>query len=159
MIHIITGNGPGKTTRALGLALRSVGRGLQVKFIMFMKGQETGELFSSPFAIEQYGSSSFVFEPSDEHRANASKALKAALRAVKKEGIVIVDEVFDALTAELVTVDEIIELISSKSDDVELILTGRYAPKELYDLADYVTEIQCVKHPYPVSLARVGIEY
>lgn len=166
-IHIYTGNGKGKTTAALGLSLRAVCSGKKVYFGQFVKGMEYSELkapeYLPGFEIRQFGRDCFIFnDPTDEDRAAAREGLEIC-RQVLKEGrhdIVVLDELNIALYYKLFSVEEAIELIKSKADHQELIITGRYAPPELLEIADLVTEIKEIKHYYQKELpARQGIEF
>jgi cob(I)alamin adenosyltransferase len=166
-IHIYTGNGKGKTTAALGLSLRAVCSGKKVYFGQFVKGMEYSELkapeYLPGFEIRQFGRDCFIFnDPTDEDRAAARKGLEIC-RQVIEEGrhdIVVLDELNIALHYKLFSVEEAIELVKSKKDHQELIITGRYAPQELLDLADLVTEMKEIKHYYKKDLeARKGIEF
>ena len=167
--QLYTGDGKGKTTASLGLALRATGSGLKTMIIQFMKGQHYSELdavkkLNGLITIEQYGSKKFC-RPDDEnfqeHYDLARKGLKRAYEVMEDEetSIVILDEIVTSLVFELVTIDEIKDLISKKPQDKELILTGRGAPQELIDVCDLVTEMKEIKHYYKQGVdARIGIE-
>jgi cob(I)alamin adenosyltransferase len=169
LVQVYTGDGKGKTTAAIGLAMRALGNGLKVYMIQFMKGQifygelKIAEMHSPDFVIKQCGRSDFVNPRNPE--AIDIKLAEEALEHAKKivsEGsydIVILDEVNVALKFGLIKLEGLIELIKTKPAHVELILTGRYAQKEVIDLADLVTEMRAVKHYYDKGVqARVGIE-
>lgn len=168
-VHIYTGNCKGKTTAALGLAFRAMGRGLKTYIGQFMKGQFYGELKAaemcqSHITIEQYGKPGFshVEDPPQKDdvcmaRQGLSKAVAALLSG--KYDIVILDEIVTSHYFKLITLEEILKVISSKPEGVELILTGRYAPPKLIEAADLVTEMKEIKHYYQKKvLARDGIE-
>jgi cob(I)alamin adenosyltransferase len=165
-IHIYTGNGKGKTTAALGLALRAVGAGYNVYITQFLKGQDYSELKSlkpiKEITIKRFGEKTFIHKVgTNPDKIAANEALGWSKKIVKggKFDLVILDEVFLATFFKLISVNQLIRLIKSKPKNVELILTGRKAPKEIYELADYVTEMREVKHPYQKGLlARKGIE-
>jgi cob(I)alamin adenosyltransferase len=169
LVHVYTGTGKGKTTAALGLGLRAVGKGFKVYMIQFMKGDiEYGEITAvrdiDGFVIEQFGRPDFVNRdnPDKIDIDFAQKAVKRAseILANNEYNILILDEINVAIDWKLVKLDEVIELIESKPDNVELILTGRYAHPSIIELADLVTEMQEVKHPYNRGiLARDGIEH
>ena len=167
MIHIYTGNGKGKTTAALGLALRMLGSGGKVIIIQFMKAPKVyGEYFMAEkcnFKIESYGLPKFVHGKPDEEDIKAAKRALERAREVVKSGewdLVILDEICVALGLGMLNIEEVKELIQEKAKNTELVLTGRYCPKELYELADYVTEMREIKHPYQRGiLARRGVEY
>ena len=168
-IQVYTGNGKGKTTAALGLAFRAMGYGLRTYFGQFMKGQHYGELDAAKMVpeyitIEQYGKNTFtqIKDPPDTEDARIAKAGLARAREVMlshKYDIIVLDEITTAHYFHLITIDEMLEMIVSKPDGVELILTGRYAPKKLIDAADLVTEMAEVKHYFQNgTISRDGIE-
>ncbi len=168
MIHVITGDGKGKTTAALGIGMRAVGRGLKVCMIQFMKGYEYGEIAAAKglggFDIVQFGRAEFVNKdnPEEVDIKEAVKALERAKEAVNsgKYDIVILDEVNVALDFGLIGLDSVLGLVRGKPKNLELVLTGRNAGQELVDLADYVSEVREIKHPYRKGIgARKGIEF
>ncbi|MDT8394754.1 MAG: cob(I)yrinic acid a,c-diamide adenosyltransferase [Bacteroidales bacterium] len=162
-----TGNGKGKTTAALGLALRASGAGLKVFIGQFVKGMhyhEPDTLEHLPnISLKQYGLDCFIVnEPMQNDIDAAKKGFTEMLRIVMegKYDLVIFDEINIALYYKLIEIDELLDLINRRPAHVELVLTGRYAPGELLDLADLVTEIREVKHYYQDGVeARKGIEY
>jgi cob(I)alamin adenosyltransferase len=166
-IHIYTGDGKGKTTAALGLALRAIGAGYKVYLIQFLKGQSYSELKSlkslSKLKIKRFGEKSYIYGVgSKKDKIAAQKALEWAKSIVNKAEfeVVILDEIFLASFFKLIKPKEIIELIENKPKNVELVLTGRKASLQVIKLADYVTEMKEVKHPYQDGLkARKGIEH
>lgn len=169
LIQVYTGDGKGKTTAALGLALRAAGHGLRTYFGQFMKGQAYGEieaarLLSPYLAIEQYGQPSFVHvqRATEEDVRLAQEGLESARKAMLggEYDLVVLDEVCVALHFELLTLEQLLAFLDGKPDGVELILTGRRAPQGLLDRADLVTEMREIKHPFEQGiLARKGIEY
>ncbi|KPK70719.1 cob(I)yrinic acid a,c-diamide adenosyltransferase [candidate division WOR_3 bacterium SM23_60] len=169
MIQIYTGNGKGKTTAALGLALRAVGHGLKVIMIQFMKGRiNYGELEAAKslpgFTIEQYGRPDFVNpeQPDKEDVRLAQEGLQRAQEVLKSGAydIVILDEIIVAVSFGLITVREVIDLIKRAAADTELILTGRYMPPELGQYADLISEIRETKHYFQKGTkSRPGIDY
>jgi len=169
MIHIYTGDGKGKTTAALGLGLRAAGHGRKVLMVQFMKGQVNyGELAAAKripgFEIVQFGRPDFVDRKNPDPRdvAGAREALKFAGDAIKagRCDVLILDELNVALDFNLVTLDQARELLASKPEEMELVVTGRNAPPELAAMADLVTEMREVKHYYRQGIkARQGIEY
>ncbi len=169
LVEVFTGNGRGKTTAALGVALRALGHGLRVCVIYFMKGDfPYGEQKAlsqlANLSFTRFGREGFI-EPTNlkpEDSEQAAQALRAARQAVLdgKYDLVVLDEVNLAVAWKLVDVADVIELIKQKPDNVEIILTGRYADNKLIELADLVTEMVEVKHPYTEGvLARRGIDY
>lgn len=169
-IQVYTGNGKGKTTAALGLALRAVGHGYKVFMLQFMKGsKEYGELQAAEkylpnFIIMQSGLETFVSKenPSKTDIELARKGLDIAQKVVS-EGhydLVILDEINVALDFKLFPLEDVLSIIKSKPGHVELILTGRYAPREILETADLVSEVTLVNHPYYHGVeAREGIEF
>lgn len=169
LIHIITGDGKGKTTSALGLALRAAGHGFRVLFISFMKkGWDYGELKAlvaiPEITLVQFGTPEFVDKdnPKEIDLQEAQAALARARKALEEEewDMLILDEVNVALDFRLISVAVVIELIKQKPKKLEVVLTGRNAPPSLVALADYHTEILSHKHPYQQDiLARKGVEF
>ena len=169
LVELFTGDGKGKTSAALGVALRALGHGRCVHIIFFMKGdfpygeQKTLSELSN-ITFERFGFQDFV-DPANvkpEEREEAHKALEAARKAMLslKYDVVILDEVNVAAAWKLIDIDEVIKLIHDKPEKVELILTGRYADPRLIELADLVTDMVKVKHPYDKGiLSRKGIDY
>lgn len=165
-IQVYTGNGKGKTTAALGISLRSVCAGNRVFFGQFMKGQEYSELKACGLlpglAMEQFGGVCFVDgTPSEKDISDAKDGLKR-MREVLPSGeydLVVLDEVNTALYFKLLTVEEVMSLLDLKPEKTEVILTGRYAPREIIDRADLCTEMKEIKHYYNAGVdARTGIE-
>ena len=169
MIQVYTGDGKGKTTAALGLGLRALGKGLKIYMIQFMKGDiEYGEISAvrelKGFSIEQFGRPDFVDRdnPAKIDIELARKGLERAkeILAGKKYDLVILDEINVALDWKLIELDDVVELIKNKPKNVELVLTGRYAHPKIIEMADLVTDMQEVKHPFQTGvLARDGIEH
>lgn len=165
-IHVYTGNGKGKTTAALGITLRSLCAGNKVFFGQFMKGQDYSELKARDafenLTMEQFGQPEFVHgKPSPEDIQMAKNGL-ARMKEVITSGeydMVVMDEINTTLFFGLLEVSEVLALIDLKPEKMELILTGRYAPQEIIDRADLVTEMREIKHYYNAGvMARVGIE-
>jgi cob(I)alamin adenosyltransferase len=169
LVHVLTGDGKGKTTAALGMVVRALGHGLMVFVAVFMKGDYPyGEWdFLSQFPgikIARFGFRTFTdpahLKPEEIEQAN--QALTAAREAMRsgKYDLVVLDEVNIAAAWKLVDLDEVIRLIRDKPPGVELVLTGRQADKRLIEIADLVTECVNIKHPYDKGIkARAGIEY
>jgi len=166
-IHLYTGNGKGKTTAALGLALRAAGAGLQVFIAQFVKGMHYSELESlgriPEITIRQYGLDCFIVnEPTEKDIQAARKGLEEVAEIIRhnRAGVVILDEVCIALYYRLFDPKEIISLLKTKPEEMEIVMTGRYAPDELYEYADLITEMKEVKHYYNKGIdARKGIEF
>jgi cob(I)alamin adenosyltransferase len=168
-VQIYAGDGKGKTTAALGLALRAWGHGARVLVIQFMKGRiNYGELAAAArlegFDIEQYGRETFVDrdEPAAEDVALARAALARAREVIAagRYELVVLDEINVAADYGLVTADEVLGLIRDKPREMELVLTGRNPPPAVVDAADLVSEVREVKHHYRKGVrARKGVEY
>ncbi len=166
-VHVYTGNGKGKTTAAFGLAMRAAGRGKSVCIIQFMKPDEGyGEQVSArKLGIEVYpfGTRRFVNKnnPSTEDVERAKNALAFAREKMKYNyDLLILDEVNVAIDFRLISLEEVLSLMDALPENTELILTGRYAPKEIIERADLVTEMREVKHYFAKGvMAREGIEY
>ena len=168
-IQVYTGEGKGKTTASLGQALRACGHGFKVLMIQFMKGSKNyGELLSSEsvpgLEIVQKGLPTFVKkgEPSEEDLRLAAEGMELARKAVRDAAhdILILDEINCAVDYGLVDVKDVLDLIRGKPEGMELILTGRYAPAEVIEIADLVTEMREVKHHYNTGVEmREGIEF
>ncbi|HEY3316149.1 MAG TPA: cob(I)yrinic acid a,c-diamide adenosyltransferase [Bacillota bacterium] len=167
---VFTGNGKGKTTAALGLALRAVGHGLTVHVIQFMKGSANyGEVIAMRkylpgVTIDQFGLETFVnkADPAPEDRELAAKGLARANEVVTagEHDLVILDEINVAVDFNLITLDEVLELVHRRPTHVDLVLTGRYARPELVREADLVSEVLEIKHHYEAGVqAREGIEF
>lgn len=181
LVHVITGDGKGKTTSSLGLALRAIGNNLRVYMIQFLKSGFTGELYSAKklgFVIEQFGvdalkekqkqlqefadrTGTFVFNPDIKEKDAAMEGWSHAKKIIKSNeyDVVILDEINCVLEKKLIPLNEVLEIVKEHGK-VELVLTGRDAPKELMDVADYANVVQSVKHPWQKGIiARRGIEY
>ena len=169
LVQVYTGDGKGKTSAAFGLALRAIGRGLRVYIIQFIKGGfDYGELYIIDklpnLTLKSFGRGKFITakHPGQEDIKLANDALKLAAKIVQsgENDIVILDEINVAISLNLIDPEEVIRLIQTKPLHVELVLTGRNAPERVIELADLVTEMKEVKHPYKKGQpARIGIEY
>jgi cob(I)alamin adenosyltransferase len=168
-IQVYTGNGKGKTTAALGLALRAAGQGLRSYIGQFLKGQAYGELVSARklapwITIEQFGRKGFVHvteNPDEEDVRRARAGLEKCRRAMLsgRFAIVVLDEINVALHFRLLGEKDILSFLDQKPAQVEVVLTGRYAPPSLSKRADLVTEMKEKKHYYARGVrARLGIE-
>ncbi len=165
-IQVYTGNGKGKTTAALGLSLRAVCAGNKVFFGQFIKGQECSEKKAAQllpgFTLEQFGDCSFIKgTPTEKNVSDAAHGLKR-IRMILVSGeydLVVMDEINTALFLNLISVSDVLTVLDLKPEKTEVILTGRYAPQEILDKADLVTEMKEVKHYYNSGVnARTGIE-
>lgn len=177
LIHLYIGNGKGKTTAAVGLSVRAVGRDKQVLFAQFLKSSFTGELRS----LERLGvrvirstlALGFTHQMNEETKARCraeqgqilgriQEALYGETRGAGTEepDLVVLDEVLDAVNTGMLDEGDLRSLVETKPSALELVLTGRNPPAWLLDAADYVSEIKKVKHPYDRGIpARIGVEH
>ena len=166
-VQLYTGNGKGKTTAAIGQALRAAGAGWKVYIAQFVKGMHYSELdslarFSDLIRIAQYGRNCFIHgNPTQEDCDLACSGLEE-VRQITLSGeyqMVILDEITIAILYKLVDLQDVLSLIRQRHPGLELILTGRKAPDELVEIADLVTEMREVKHFFQQGVqARAGIE-
>lgn len=169
LVQVYTGDGKGKTSAAFGLALRAIGRGLKVYIIQFIKGGfDYGELYAtkqfSNLKLKAFGRGKFITEkpPEEVDIKFAREAFELAERVVAsgEYDIVILDEINVVLNLKLIKLNDVVELTKDKPKHVELVLTGRYAPPEIIEVADLVTEMKEIKHPFRKGVPpRKGIEY
>ncbi len=168
-IQVYTGNGKGKTTAALGLALRAAGHGMRTYFGQFLKGQHYGELeavakLAPLILIERFGREGFLHiteGPDDEDLRRAAEGLRKCRAAMLsgKFQIVVLDEINTAVLLKVLTDREILDFLDAKPGGVELVLTGRGASQAVIDRADLVTEMKDIKHYFDRGVrARDGIE-
>jgi cob(I)alamin adenosyltransferase len=168
-VQIYTGNGKGKSTAAIGQAVRAAGFGLKTYIAQFMKEYPYNELISLKhlsewITIEQFCGDEFVYKkelPCKEELAKAKKGLQTAREKMLSDefDLIILDEAIVAIYFKLIETKELVEFIKAKPENIELILTGRYCPEELIDLAELVTEMKEVKHYYQKGItSRKGIE-
>ena len=170
-VQIYTGNGKGKTTAALGLVLRALGAGLKIFVGQFLKHGDYSEIkaltkyskiYKDRITIEQYGSGRFVKgKPTQDEKEQGQAGYRKILQVLKKgdHDLVIVEEGNVAVTCNIITEDDLLELIEQKSDHVELVITGRGATERLIEKADLVTEMKEIKHYFSQGVsARTGIE-
>lgn len=166
MVYLYTGEGGGKTTNALGLALRCLGHGYRVVIIQFLKWWEnTGEYkfrkMCPNYEIRQFGRKGWIgLDNLDERDKELSrKALEFAKKVVKqKPRLLVLDEINLALDRKVLEVNEVIDFLNTVPKETNVVLTGRHAPKELIEFADFVNEIIDVKHPKKIPTVR-GIQY
>jgi cob(I)alamin adenosyltransferase len=165
-VQVYTGDGKGKTTAALGLALRAAGAGLNVYIAQFAKGIHYSELdalqrLNDRIQVEQFGRDCFIREATEDDREAAQKGLDAVRRilAAGRHRVVILDEANIATHFGLISVDDLLDVIDSKPPDVELVVTGRRAHPLVLARADLITEMRELKHYYTAGVgARRGIE-
>lgn len=172
LIHVYTGDGKGKSTSAFGLAIRAVGAGENVYIIQFLKSAPCAEL--ATFEKLKPNINVFRFEKPRDFVWNLTQSQKEELRIEIREafefavdamnnakcGLLIMDEVMGAMSNGFISADELKHALISRSPDVEVVLTGRNVPPEIIKIADYVSEIKCIKHPYQKGIsARKGIEF
>jgi cob(I)alamin adenosyltransferase len=167
-IQVYTGDGKGKTTAALGLALRAAGAGLRVHIIQFLKGRRCSEhraleRFADLVTVSQFGREGFVeAQPSDEDKEQGREAFALARKALLggEYDVVVLDEVCVAINHNLLSTKELIGALKARHEGVEAVVTGRNAPAEIIRVADLVTEMRAVKHYFQRGAkARQGIEY
>jgi cob(I)alamin adenosyltransferase len=175
LTQIFWGNGRGKTTAALGTALRACGNNYKVHLVQFMKNgassleeQIPGEIISlnkfENFSCKRFGTGEWVINDKNklEHTKNAEEALEHLQNSLNQDyDVIIADEILYALQLGLLSEEKILGLIKTKPKDKELILTGSHEPLlKLFEIADLVTEVKKIKHPYDNGIiARKGIEY
>lgn len=170
LIHIYCGDGKGKTTAAVGLAVRCAGRGNKVLLVQFLKSRDSGELYSLaklPDIEVMRGKESkkFTFQMNEEEKhallIEHKKMFEQVLAKIKNGGysLLILDEVIGALNAKVFEMPKLIEFLRHKPENLEVVLTGRNPAPELVEIADYVSEMRKVKHPMDKGImAREGIE-
>ncbi len=182
LIHVVTGDGKGKTTSSIGLAVRASGSGMKTHIIQFLKSGRTGEVNAlkknSLINIEQYGQEAlperqetlqeyaekktkFNFVPDSDEKKAAARGMERARQVLKNEecDLLILDELNCIVSKGLVTEDEVKDVLSLRKN-TEVVITGMSAPEEFKEVADYFTEVKKIKHPYDEGvIARKGIEY
>lgn len=167
LLHIYCGDGKGKTTAAIGLAIRAAGADMKVNFVQLMKGSATSELSSLKFipnikvsrCDRDYG---FFINMSEDDKAEITECHNnLIMKAISDNAdMIILDEFCSAYNYRLLNKKDVMEAISVKLKSTEIILTGRDPDKYLLDAADYISEISCISHPYEKGLAaRRGIEF
>ena len=169
LLMVITGNGKGKTTSAIGQALRAIGQGYQVCMIQFMKGRKYGEIIACEkylpnISIYQFGLDSFVMRENSA-RVDIDQALQGFEKAREiihsnNYDMIILDEINVAVDFGLISEEALLDLVKHKPPNLDLILTGRYASPGLIEIADLVSEVTEIKHHYNAGIKdRAGIEY
>ena len=171
MKHIYYGDGKGKTTAAIGLAVRAAGSKMKVLFVQFLKTEFSGErhllshtenvtLTFCPLELK------FTFEMDDKEKAQAAKIFKGIFdnavttALTEKYDMVVLDEVFEAINAHMLSESEVYEFITNAPSSMEIVMTGHNPPQKFMDCADYITEFKKIKHPYDRGITgRIGIEF
>lgn len=171
MKHIYYGDGKGKTTAAIGLAVRAAGSKMKVLFVQFLKTEFSGErhilshtenvtLTFCPLELK------FTFDMDDKEKAQAAKIFKGIFdnavttALTEKYDMVVLDEVFEAINAHMLSESEVYEFITNAPSSMEIVMTGHNPPQKFMDCADYITEFKKVKHPYDRGITgRIGIEF
>ena len=169
LIHIYTGEGKGKTTAALGLGVRAAGNDMRVCFAQFLKGMSTSEeksikLLPNITHIKEITCKKFTFQMNDEELSQVTKAhtccLEDIIKTIDLYDVLILDEIISTYNLGLVDQKMLLSFLKDKPQNLEIIMTGREPAQELIDLADYVSEIKAIKHPYEKGFpARRGIEF
>ncbi len=170
LVHIYTGNGKGKTTASIGLGVRAVGSGMKVLMVQFCKGTSSAEEASLEklkpnfelYKIKQIDKFSWQMTPQEKEEMQkiTLDLLDYAIKKAQSKDMIILDEIMAAITGDFIDAKQVSHFIKNKPTKLELVLTGRNAPSELIELADYVSEINAVKHPMSKGIqAREGIEY
>lgn len=171
MKHIYYGDGKGKTTAAIGLAVRAAGSKMKVLFVQFLKTEFSGErhilshtenvtLTFCPLELK------FTFDMDDKEKAQAAKIFKGIFdnavttALTEKYDMVVLDEVFEAINAHMLYESEVYEFITNAPSSMEIVMTGHNPPQKFMDCADYITEFKKIKHPYDRGITgRIGIEF
>ena len=171
MKHIYYGDGKCKTTAAIGLAVRAAGSKMKVLFVQFLKTEFSGErhilshtenvtLTFCPLELK------FTFEMDDKEKAQAAKIFKGIFdnavttALTEKYDMVVLDEVFEAINAHMLSESEVYEFITNAPSSMEIVMTGHNPPQKFMDCADYITEFKKIKHPYDRGITgRIGIEF
>ncbi len=160
LVYVYTGDGKGKTTAAIGSAVRATGYGKRAVIIQFLKKGEYGEKLANMLEIHQFGREQFVFEPEDRDYKLAEEGMKFAREVLEERPFLLVlDEINVAVSMGLVDAGDVVNLVG-KRGETNMILTGRNAPQEFIDIADLVTEMRKIKHPFDNGIqGREGLEY
>ncbi|CAM2079190.1 MULTISPECIES: cob(I)yrinic acid a,c-diamide adenosyltransferase [Clostridium] len=171
LIHIYCGDGKGKTTAAMGLAIRAAGREKKVFITQFLKSGKSGELVSLE-KLKEYITflpgrpvNKFVWNMNDEEKMEAKREHTARFKEIKDiiknedYDLLILDEIIATINNGFIELNEVIDFLKNKPETLEVVMTGRDPKEELIELANYVTEMQCIKHPFKEGIpSRVGIE-
>lgn len=172
LIHIYTGEGKGKTTSSIGLILRALANDKKVKVIQFLKGRISSEYkilntFSDKFKLYTFEKNrGFTWELNSEQLDELKNEIKEAfsfgseIMKDKQCDLLVLDELMAAINSNFIEVKDVVKALKQKNEGIEVVMTGRNAPKELIEIADYVSNIQCIKHPFEKGTnARQGIEF
>jgi cob(I)alamin adenosyltransferase len=172
LVHIYTGQGKGKTTASVGLAVRAAGCGTRVLFVQFFKMEDDPsgekEIFRERIPLITLLRSNVrhpIFTKGRTDKAALKASIRGTFEAAKKEvtegyGMLVFDEILSAINGGYINIDAVLELLDTRPTGLEVVLTGRDAPVELVKVADYVTEMLKIKHPFDHGVkAREGIEY
>lgn len=169
-MHIYCGDGKGKTTAALGLVMRASGYDYDIIFVQFLKAMQTGELvmlndMKNVCVMRGKASKKFSWQLTDEEKESAiednNRLFKEAIGRIKadKKTLLVLDEIVGAISSNLIDDAMVLQYLRNRTDGTEVVLTGRNPKQEMLDLADYVSEIRKIKHPYDRGIkARKGIE-
>ncbi len=171
LIHIYCGDGKGKTTAAMGLAIRAAGREKKVFITQFLKSGKSGELVSLE-KLKEYITflpgrpvNKFVWNMNDEEKMEAKREHTARFKEIKDiiknedYDLLILDEIIATINNGFIELNEVIDFLKNKPETLEVVMTGRDPKEELIELTNYVTEMQCIKHPFKEGIpSRVGIE-
>ena len=168
-VHVYTGDGKGKTTAAFGLAIRSLGQGKKVGIIQFLKSKPSGEVmalaqtdkFKNKLLIKSFGQNKLIKKPTKKDIKEAKRGLKEAKKILKSDfDLIILDEINVAIAFGLLNVKKVIAALESRPIGTNVVLTGRRAHLKLLEVADLVTEMRKIKHPFDRGIkAKKGIEY
>jgi cob(I)alamin adenosyltransferase len=160
LVYVYTGDGKGKTTAAIGSAVRAAGHGDRVVIIQFLKKGDYGEKLVNVIEIHQFGRDQFVLEPEENDYKLAAEGIAFAEKVMEDRPFLLVfDEINLAVSMGLVRIEDVLNIVE-KRGETNIILTGRNAPREFIDVADLVTEMKKVKHPFDRGIeGRKGLEY
>lgn len=171
LVHIYCGDGKGKTTCAMGLAIRAAGRGLPVCIVQFMKSADSGEReilkrIPNVTLVEIPEKIKFFFAMNDDEKNKAAEDFSSYLETAKQfaednpECLIIFDELCSAVSCALLSVTEVTDFLKNRPESCEVVMTGRDPHPELQAIADYITEMKKEKHPFDQGIpARIGVEY
>lgn len=171
LVHIYTGNGKGKTTACVGLALRMAGSGGKVLYSFMQKGVKSSEIkplesLENIDVFQVCKIKKFLPFLNDDEKAEYKKQHKEGMEKLiqlASQGtydMIVIDEAIGAVNEKILDIKDILKLIENKSQGCEIVLSGRNASKQIIDVVDYVSEVQLIKHPYEKGIkARKGIEY